>query len=187
MGGNGMPEVWLSDKSKGKTWWTPEGVDVHFHAILYEESMWLTPVEVKISGLDTPNVIVVSPSEKVMDDIPDSIGQVQNWVYEACLVEQWQQEVDAYKEVMSQVDMGDLVPEEGHPCYLQYVLTMEGKKGAPDLELVVVIGKQCSQAMLMARRSDADYLRLCTYEVGLPITLIDLKARVRETLMDYMP
>ena len=183
---NGMPEVWLSDKSKGKTWWTPEGVDLHFHAILYIEGMYLTPVEVKISGLDTPNVIVVSPSEKVMDDIPDSMGQVHNWVYGACLVEQWQQEVDAYKEVMSQVDMDDLIPSAGARC-LSWTLTLAAPGAAP-LELGVTVAAGWVGAVLRFITYDGEFsYHLCAYEVGLPITLIDLKARVRETLMDYMP
>lgn len=184
MEGNGMPRVWLTDARIGGTWWGAHEIEVWFHATLNMEHCGSQNLMGKVWGLGTPTVTVLQPSSGEMDCIPYSMGQVQNWIDEVHLLERWKKEVAIYKEVMSQVDMGGLKPYAGDR-FLNWTLTLEAPGAAP-LELDVTVGVGEAKAVLQF--NDGEYYHdLCTYDLELPITLIHLKAKVRSTLMDYMP
>lgn len=178
-----MPRVWLTDARIGGTWWGANEIEVWFHATLNMEHCSSRRLMGKVWGLDKPAVTVLQPSAEEMDCIPDSMGQVHTWIDEVDLLGLWKEEVTIYKEVMSQVDMGNLTSYAGERS-LNWTLTLTVPGAAP-LELDVTVAASWARAVLQFNDGECCH-DLSAYDLDYPITMDRIRDKVRGTLQAYM-
>ena len=171
--------------------WDNEGVTISLGLNIHKGHLDVSTY-IWIVGKDNPRVVVPNPPTAHPDRhhwIDEAMPLIHDLIEERGLMVVWEGEVAAYKEVMEQVDMGDLVPEswttnKGTP-YLLYRIPITAT-GARTLELRVRVYKDGDvEAVLWVDKEDSN-CALSIYDVRLPITQNGLKAMVRGTLQQYL-
>lgn len=156
------------------------------------------PVTVTITGKDTPSVEI--HNRTLLEHIPGAMDAVSKWVGTHGLIAIWKHEMVMYLHLRRSVHLpGEpTMPRAYVPArsrfYLQYSLAIEVPNTLPSMvvELVVDMDGAVGKLLIAAEYCNeygeyVDNMALVdTYQLGLPVTVEGIKAKVRGTLEQYL-